>query len=197
MLPRSLAFVDTETTGGSPVNNRVIEIGIVLYDDGQITRRHSTLIDPECRIPRFIEGITGITNADVAGAPVFRQLGTELRHMLSDRIIVAHNAHFDVGFLREEFNRIGLSWQPRPLCTVRLSRRLYPNEPSHKLDDLIRRHKLTCTDRHRALSDAEVLAQFWQLAQTEVGILKMAAAVQELLGERKKATAPGKKVRVL
>lgn len=184
MLPQSLAFVDVETTGGSPASHRVIEVAVVLYEQGVVTRRYVSLVDPECRIPRFIERITGITNADVTGAPVFRQLAGELRGLLSGPVIVAHNAHFDVGFLRAEFARVGLSWQPRQLCTVRLSRRLYPDEPTHTLDALIRRHALQCPDRHRALSDADVLRQFWETARHDWGQIHLAGIVTSLLAER-------------
>jgi DNA polymerase-3 subunit epsilon len=96
----------------------------------------------------------------VTSAPVFATVADEVLQRLSGRIFVAHNARFDYGFLRVEFKRLGMRFHAPVLCTVKLSRRLYPHEPHHNLDAIMERHGLSCEARHRALPDARVLAGF-------------------------------------
>jgi DNA polymerase III subunit epsilon len=92
-----------------------------------------------------------------------------LHERLDGRVFVAHNARFDCGFLRHAFERAGLRFRPQMLCTVKLSRRLYPEHPRHNLDSLIARHNLSCQARHRALGDAQAVWQFLQVAADERG----------------------------
>ena len=160
-----LAFVDVETTGTSPTRERVTEIGVVRVDiDGDATRidEWSTLVNPGMPIPPEIEWLTGITNEMVRAAPPFAAVAQELIDRLDGAIFVAHNARFDYGFLRAEFGRAGLTFHAKTLCTVRLSRALYPDRAPHTLDALIERFDLTGEARHRALGDARVL---WRLLQ--------------------------------
>jgi DNA polymerase-3 subunit epsilon len=160
-----LAFVDVETTGSSPARERVTEIGVVLVDiDGESARvdEWSTLVNPGVPVPPEIEWLTGITSEMVRAAPPFEAVAQDLIDRLDGAVFVAHNARFDYGFLRAEFERAGLAFQARTLCTVRLSRALYPDRAPHSLDALIERFNLAGEERHRALGDARVL---WRLLQ--------------------------------
>ncbi|MCP3706466.1 exonuclease domain-containing protein [Paraburkholderia sp. CNPSo 3274] len=156
-----IVFVDLETTGGSAGEHRITEVGVVEVAQGQVTR-WSTLVDPGQPIPPFIQQLTGITDKMVRGAPRFADIAVELHARLAGKLFVAHNAAFDRGFLRAEFERAGYSFNPDVLCTVRLSRALFPGEKRHGLDALVERHALVPSDRHRALADADLLWQFWQ-----------------------------------
>ncbi|WP_321886644.1 exonuclease domain-containing protein [Paraburkholderia bannensis] len=156
-----LVFVDLETTGGSVGEHRITEVGIVELTNGQATR-WSSLVDPQQPIPPFIQQLTGISDAMVRGAPTFAEIAPALFERLAGKLFVAHNASFDRGFLRAEFERAGLTFNPDVLCTVRLSRALFPAEKRHGLDALVERHALVASDRHRALADADLLWQFWQ-----------------------------------
>jgi DNA polymerase III subunit epsilon len=156
-----IAFVDLETTGGSTGVHRITEVGVVEIGP-QGTSRWSTLVDPQQPIPPFIQQLTGITDAMVRGAPTFDAIAPELFARLDGKLFVAHNASFDRGFLHSEFERVGLAFNPDVLCTVRLSRALFPAEKRHGLDALVERHALVPSDRHRALADADLLWQFWQ-----------------------------------
>ena len=152
-----LAFVDLETTGGSPVADRITEVGIIEVDFDHphaAPREWASLVNPQQPIPPFIQTLTGITDAMVAGAPRFEDLVDDILARLDGRLFVAHNARFDHGFLKNAFRRHGY--------TVRLSRRLYPGYARHNLDTLIERHRLVVEDRHRALGDARLLWQLWQ-----------------------------------
>lgn len=165
-LDEPLVFVDIETNGMSPVKGRVIEVAAIRVEHGEITKTLNTLIDPGTELPRFITSLTGIARDDLRGAPVFLQIAEELHAILDGAIFVAHNVRFDYSFLKQEFSRVGKPFTPRQLCTVRLSRALYPEHKSHKLAALIERHNFSYTDRHRAYDDAHILWQFIQHVHT-------------------------------
>jgi len=160
LLDRPLAIVDLETTGTAPARDRVIEVGLVLSDPGRPLREWSTLVNPGVRVSDFIANYTGIGNSMLDTAPRFAEVGDELATLLSGRLLVAHNARFDYGFLQQEFERCGQSFDAPLLCTVRLSRKLFPGERRHSLDAVMARHGLNCSARHRALGDALVLVDF-------------------------------------
>jgi DNA polymerase-3 subunit epsilon len=158
-------FVDVETTGSSPARERVTEVGVVTVDaEGDQLRvsEWSSLVNPGVPIPSEIQWLTGITNEMVRSAPRFADLAEPLFDRLQDAVFVAHNARFDYGFLKAEFERAGLPWKAATLCTVRLSRLLYPDRGPHSLDAIVARFGLEGEQRHRALGDARVL---WRLLQ--------------------------------
>jgi DNA polymerase-3 subunit epsilon len=187
ILPRELVFVDLETTGGNAAFHRITEVGIVRMKDDRVVEEWSSLVNPECRIPAYIEAFTGITNEMVAGAPRFSDLAAlvleKLRSStLESPLFVAHNARFDYSFLRTEFRRLDVHFSAKVLCTVKLSRRLFPEYPRHSLDAVMERHRLTCAARHRALGDARVLGDFWSKLRSEISEEKLAAAAQIVIG---------------
>src|SRR5690606_21174428 len=96
-------------------------------------------------------------------------------------ILVAHNARFDYSFLKSEFSRLDLDYRVRQLCSVKMSRRLYPTEPRHSLDTLIQRFNLSCDNRHRALADAQLVWQFLEKASQQLGREAVEAVAAELL----------------
>ena len=182
-LDQPIACVDLETTGGNALYHRVIEVGVVLVEGGEVTGEWSSLVNPGCRIPRGIEEFTGISNEMVAGAPDFAALQRELLGQLQGRLFVAHNARFDYGFLRNEFRRLDVRFRAPVLCTVRLSRRLYPGVRGHNLDAVMERHGLSCAARHRALGDAQVLAGLLAALRLRHDPRELDAAVAALVSE--------------
>jgi DNA polymerase-3 subunit epsilon len=164
-----VACIDLETTGGTAVHHRIIEVGIVLLDGGQVVEEWSSLINPGIRIPPTIVAFTGISNDMVADAPTFAEVRAEVRRRLDGRLFVAHNARFDYGFVRNEFRRVGEKFSAPVLCTVRLSRALFREYPRHNLDTLIERYGLACGQRHRALGDAAVLPPLLAAFEHAVG----------------------------
>jgi DNA polymerase III subunit epsilon len=185
-LPTDLVFVDLETTGGNAAHHRIIEIGIVRLRDGVVIEEWSTLVNPECIIPPYIESFTGISNDMVASAPRFAAIGRvvleKLRPATAAPVFVAHNARFDYGFLRAEFRRADLAFCAPVLCTVKLSRRLFPEELRHNLDAVMARHGLACSARHRALGDAQVIRDFWITLCRELSEDTLAAAAHAAMG---------------
>lgn len=162
MNGRPLVFIDIETTGMGPQNSRVLEIGALRVENGKVTKTYKQLINPGEPVPSFITRLTGITSADVAGAPLFHEVAAELTELFRGAVFVAHNVSFDYSFIKAEFDRIGLLFAQDRMCTVRLSRKLYPGQRSHRLDEVIRIHGYSVTNRHRAYDDAEILYKFYQ-----------------------------------
>jgi len=180
-LSSGLAFVDIETTRGPAQRASITEIAVVQADEAGV-REWATLVRPESRIPAHIERLTGISNEMVATAPRFEDVAQDLFDKLDGRIFVAHNARFDHGHIKAAFRRMGVTIRPRVLCTVKLSRRLFPNERRHSLDHVIARHRLDAGTRHRALSDAQVLWQFWQYVHQSLPASDVHQALNDLLG---------------
>ncbi len=155
-----IAVIDFETTGMSPGQGaRATEIGIVLVENGQVVDRFQSLMNTGVYIPGFITQLTGITNAMVAAAPAAAQVMADAARFVNGAPMVAHNASFDSKFWQAELALAGVAAPHVFACTVLLSRRLYPQAPSHKLGNLVDYHHLPRTGRaHRALADAEMAA---------------------------------------
>jgi len=157
------AIVDIETTGGYADNHRITELAIYHYDGTHITDEFHTLINPGRKIPYFITGLTGITSAMVEDAPSFEDVAHEIFERLNDRVFVAHNAHFDYSFIKKEFEAVGINWNSKKLCTVRLSRKIIPGLHSYGLGRLAESLGIRIPNRHRAGGDAQATAKIFEI----------------------------------
>ncbi|MEY4481499.1 MAG: hypothetical protein RIQ84_661 [Pseudomonadota bacterium] len=176
-----LAFVDIETTGSNFDRDRITEIGIkVISKDYEET--WESLLNPGTFIPQNIQALTGIRPDMVENQPPFDELAQQILDKLDGKVFVAHNARFDYGFLKASFKRLGIDFKPKVLCTVKLSRLLFPDQPRHNLDTIISTHGLNVSARHRALGDADLLVQFWKICESKFGKGRLLAAVHELTG---------------
>jgi DNA polymerase-3 subunit epsilon len=177
-----MVFVDLETSGANFANDRIIEVGLVEVDSAGV-HEWSVLVNPEVPLSPFITHLTGISEAMLQAAPTFRQIAPELLDRLRGRLFVAHNARFDYGFLKGEFGRIGVEFRQPSLCTVKLSRKLYPEHHRHNLDTLVERHGLTAGGgRHRALADARLLWSLWQCWHRQLPATAISDAVGAIVG---------------
>jgi DNA polymerase-3 subunit epsilon len=184
MFAPRVCFVDIETTGSSPARERVTEVGVISVEaegDDLRVSEWSSLVNPGVPIPREIQWLTGITSEMVRSAPSFADIAPELAARLHEAIFVAHNVRFDYGFLRAEFARCRLKWRAPTLCTVRLSRLLYPDRSPHSLDAIIERFGIEGEVRHRALGDARVLWRFLQRLVDRHGRDEVEHTVERLL----------------
>lgn len=152
------AIVDIETTGGSTTRSRITEIAIYKHDGEKIVDEYQTLINPCQEIPYNITQLTGIDNEMVRNAPLFFDVAAKINQFTEDCVFVAHNVNFDYSFIKAEFDRIGLSFRRRKLCTVRLSRKLLPGKFSYSLGKLCQSENITLQNRHRAAGDAKATA---------------------------------------
>ncbi len=152
------AIIDLETTGGNSLTERIIEIGIILHDGKNKTGEYTTLVNPDKEISAFISTFTGITNAMVSTAPKFADIADNLLEILHQKILVAHNAKFDYNFLKTEFRRLNIPFVQKHICTVQLSRKVFPEIKSHSLGNLCKDLNIPIDNRHRAFGDAAATA---------------------------------------
>lgn len=159
----TLVVLDFETTGLSPrQGDRAIEIGAVRIEQGRVTERFQKLMNPGRRISYFIENYTGITNRMLAAAAPCEEVMAEFADFLGSDNLVAHNAAFDKNFLEAELFRLQRKVKGQFGCSMLLSRRLYPDAPSHKLSRLVAYKQIPNQGVfHRALADSEMTAQLW------------------------------------
>ncbi len=159
----TVVVLDFETTGLSPLRgDRAIEIGAVRIVKGQITERFQQLMNPGRRISSFIEDYTGISNAMLADSPPCETVMAQFADFLGEDNLVAHNASFDQRFLEAELARVKKPIAGSFGCSMLLSRRIYPDAPSHRLGSLVAYKKLPNDGVfHRALADSEMTAHLW------------------------------------
>ncbi|HWT55890.1 MAG TPA: 3'-5' exonuclease [Candidatus Microsaccharimonas sp.] len=189
MQHRPLVFLDIETTGMSPTTGgRITEIGALRVENGKVVGTFSQLINPEQHVPSFISKMTGISDDMLWEAPLFKSIAADLELFLDDAIFIAHNVNFDYSFIKAAFVEMGSKFTMDRLCTARLSRRLYPDQPRHNLDTIIARHGFVVADRHRAFDDAKVLWEFWQRALEDHG-LEAYRAMDHLLVKTRQAAS--------
>lgn len=160
MFDKNLAIVDIETTGMSAQFNRIIEIAIIRVEKNKIVDTFTTLVNPQTHVTPFIYNFTGITEEELKEAPVFEEVKDRVAELLADATFVAHNVRFDYTFVKNELKRLGTPFKSKTCCTVRLSRRLFPQHRSHSLESIIARYGFSFKSRHRAYDDAYVLWQF-------------------------------------
>jgi DNA polymerase-3 subunit epsilon len=180
-LLASITYLDLETTGATPLKDRITEIALVRFDNGVEVARWQTLVNPEQPIPVFIQQLTGIDNEMVATAPKFAEVADKLLSFLEGSVLAAHNVRFDHGFIKSEFKRLDYTLRQKVICTVKLSRLLYPQHRSHGLDAIMLRHNITSIARHRAMGDVESILAFLESAKLELGDAAIEQAAAQLM----------------
>ena len=141
----------------------ITEIAIYRFDGREVTDRFISLINPEKKIDDFVVRLTGISNKMVRQAPKFYEVAKRIVEITEGCILVAHNAAFDYRILCLEFRRLGFDYQRRTICTVEMSQRLLPDEPSYSLGKLARSLGIPLSDRHRANGDAMATVHLFKL----------------------------------
>ncbi|SFR64952.1 exonuclease domain-containing protein [Maribacter stanieri] len=147
-------IIDIETTGNGVKGNRITEISIFKYDGHEVIDEFTSLVNPQCPIPAFITGLTGIDNDMVRNAPLLEEIIPQINAITADTIFVAHSVNFDYNVIKNEFKLLGHDFSRKKLCTVRLSRKLLPGYNSYSLGKLTAALGIPLTDRHRARGDA-------------------------------------------
>ena len=153
-MKNKFAIVDVETTGLNPDRDRIIEIGVVLLDEDQVRSEHHFLISPEMKLKPVIVHLTGITDTDLQGMPLFEDVAHELYDLLHDRVLIGHNIQFDYSFLKMSFSLAGITFSSKTFCTRDLSEFVFPGLRSYSLKSMCRKLKIIIEKPHRALPDA-------------------------------------------
>lgn len=156
------AIVDIETTGGHAAGNDITEIAIVLHDGSKVVQRFESLVKPGRTIPYYIQSLTGISNEMVADAPRFEELAPIVHELLKDSVFIAHNVNFDYSFVKHHLSAAGFELDAQKLCTVRLSRKIFPGLPSYSLGNICREFGIGNEQRHRAGGDADATVRLFE-----------------------------------
>ena len=160
-LQQDFVVFDIETTGFSPVNNKIIEIGAVKVQNGEIVDRYSTFVNPDVPIPFEIEQLTGIKDDMVVDSPMIDIILPQFLEFCSGSVLVAHNANFDMSFIIENAGRMGLSTEFTYVDTVGIARVLLPGQAKHTLDAVAKTLGVSLENHHRAVDDAEATAHIF------------------------------------
>ncbi|HYV93733.1 MAG TPA: exonuclease domain-containing protein [Chitinophagales bacterium] len=161
------SIIDIETTGNHAHRHSITEVAIINFDGEKITDQFSTLVQPDVPIPDFISHLTGITNEMVEHAPRWEEVMEAIDDFTRNRILIAHNAHFDYSFLKSAFLQSGKSFQRKTLCTLRLSRKIFPGLQSYSLRKLCAHFNIQSQSFHRALVDAVAALELFKLCSRE------------------------------
>ncbi|WP_075342309.1 3'-5' exonuclease [Tenacibaculum agarivorans] len=157
------AILDIETTGGKFNEEGITEVAIYRFDGHTVVDQFISLVNPEREIQEFVVKLTGINNKMLRNAPKFHEVAKRIVEITDNCIIVAHNASFDYRVLKTEFSRLGYDYFRNTLCTVSLSKKLIPEQPSYSLGKLCRGLGIPITDRHRANGDAFATVKLFKL----------------------------------
>lgn len=157
------AILDIETTGGKYNEEGITEIAIYKFDGLKVVDQFISLVNPEQPIQPFVVNLTGINNDMLRNAPKFYEVAKRIVEITKDCILVAHNAKFDYRILRTEFRRLGFEYERQSLCTVELSQKLIPGQPSYSLGKLVRSLGIPLSDRHRASGDAQATIKLFKM----------------------------------
>ena len=160
-LDEDYVVFDIETTGFSPINNNIIEIGAVKVSGGRIIDKFSTFVNPKEPIPFRIEQLTGINDSDVVGAPVIDDVLPEFMEFSKGCVMVAHNAEFDMSFIMKNCEKLGIEYDFTYVDTVPLARLLLPTLTKYKLDNVAKALNISLENHHRAVDDAGCTAEIF------------------------------------
>jgi DNA polymerase-3 subunit epsilon len=157
------SIVDIETTGSYAGAHSITEIAILVHDGKKVVDSFQTLINPDASISPYVIRLTGITNEMVKDAPRFHEVARKIWTMTEGSVFVAHSVNFDYSFIRSEFAELGADFKRKKLCTVRLSRKIFPGLVSYSLGNLCSHLDIQIRDRHRAMGDAEATVKLFEL----------------------------------
>lgn len=178
------AIVDIETTGGYASAHGITEIAVYIHDGEKIIQHFETLINPNQSIPRYIQSLTGISDEMVATAPQFTEVADTLYELLNDKVFIAHNVNFDYSFVKHHLKAAGFELTAKKLCTVRLSRKVFPGLPSYSLGNLCRSLQLPIANRHRAGGDAKATVKLLEYCLANNGELHIQQMLKKTSAEQ-------------
>lgn len=159
------AVIDIEASGGNHIKARIIEIAVFIYDGKEIIQEYNSLINPQVKIDWYVTKLTGITNAMVENAPTFDEIASSIHSLIANKIFVAHDVNFDYKILNAELKRVGLKLNQDKLCTIELSKKIFPDKASYSLGKLCDELgiNIPTEDRHRAGGDALATTKLLEL----------------------------------
>lgn len=164
--------LDLETTGLSPVRDRMLEIGAVKVEAGEVTGTYETLIDPCIDIPERITDLTGITAEMTVGCPQIREAVEGFLDFAEEQVLLGHNLIFDYSFMKQNIQNLGGSFERRGIDTLTIARGCLPELPSRSLDQVAAHFGIVQEHHHRALDDAMTTARIYERLKEEFGAVR-------------------------
>lgn len=165
---RKFAFVDIETNGSTYYKDEIIELGIIIYEDGKITQTYDQLFSCNKYVPKYIQNLTGIKNADLKNKPLFSDQAQTIFSLLEDSVFVAHNVSYDYNFLKFHLGKCGLNLNTEKVCSLNFSKKLFPESSKHSLETVIKNLNINVNRRHRALDDCKVVFDLYKKMENEI-----------------------------
>lgn len=165
ILKKLYSIIDIEATGGNAKIGRITEVAILVFDGENIIKEYSTLVNPERKIPRYVQKLTGISDQMVSEAPPFKEVAQEIFDILNSTCFVAHNVKADYSFIKTELANSGVNYASERLCTLELSKALIPDAESHGLGKICKHLSIEVEGRHRAKGDALATVELFRHLQ--------------------------------
>lgn len=159
------SIVDIEATGGNADIGRITEVAIYKFDGERIVDHFSSLVNPEMKIPPYVQKLTGISNAMAKNAPLFGEISADIYAILKNTVFVAHNVKADYSFIKKAFYSCGIDYSSERLCTLELSKKLLLEAPSHGLEKICNHLNIEVKERHRADGDALATVELFKHLQ--------------------------------
>ncbi|MBL4710152.1 MAG: hypothetical protein JKY48_17110 [Flavobacteriales bacterium] len=164
-LKKLYSIIDIEATGGNAKIGRITEVAILVFDGEKIIQEYSTLVNPERKIPHYVQRLTGISDKMVSVAPLFKEVAQDIFDILNSTCFVAHNVKADYSFIKTELENAGISYTSERLCTLELSKELIPDSESHGLGKICKHLSIEVEGRHRAKGDALATVELFKHLQ--------------------------------
>lgn len=164
-MSKYYSIIDIEATGGNSKIGRITEVAIYVFDGKEIVKQYETLVNPEQKIPIYVQRLTGITNQMAAKAPVFAEVADEIASILNGTCFVAHNVKSDYSFIRDELKKAGIEYKSDRLCTLELAKELIPESSHHGLEKICTHLNIQVENRHRAGGDALATVELFKHLQ--------------------------------
>ena len=160
------AIIDTETSGGKYNEEKIIEIGILVYDGNKIMKTYQSLINPKKKVDYFVQKLTGIKENKLRRCKPFKDHAKEIKKLLKNKVIVGHNVEYDYRVLKNEFKSIGMDYKAKTLCTIEMSKKIFPDLESYKLKKICNHFNIELNNHHRAYDDAKATTELFKIIRT-------------------------------
>ncbi len=160
------AIIDTETSGGKYNEEKIIEIGILVYDGNKIMETYQSLINPKKKVDYFVQKLTGIKENELKRCKPFKDRAKEIKKLLKNKVIVGHNVEYDYRVLKNEFKSIGENFKAETLCTIEMSKKIFPGLESYKLKKICKHFNIELNNHHRAFDDAKATSELFKIIRS-------------------------------
>ena len=156
-------IIDIETSGGKYIEEKIIEIAIIIYDGKNIIDTFTTLIKPNVKVDYFVQKLTGIKNSDLVDKKTFKDYAELISNLVSNKIIVGHNVEYDYRILKNELESCNIKFSSETICTIKMSKEKYNDLKYYNLNYLCNYFNIKLKNHHRAYDDAFATLELFKI----------------------------------